>query len=889
MPSLFNRLIILINDENHFLKCNCHRKLHRLEKNIYSLSKYILMNTITRILLIFILFFQTFITQAQTYCPSSANLPYEQWNQSVSVSDGYANSYFLTPVKQGYGDYTNLTPAILLKGKSNLITISPTGSWSGDPRNANMFWRVWIDFNGDGIFTLSEQVISRQVVIKDGVFLDNEMAFTPPSNAKPGKTRMRISMKVGGYPEPCETFERGEVQDFTVDIRDGTVSSGRDTLRLVNVTGDTSVRQGGQVHLNITIKNTGTQASSPNTPVSIYQEQFDFPTRGAPITEERIASNRVSIGRSIQPGETVTVPVALTVSDSFTNISPDVFPFIPYGKTTVVLGNRSDFFSVSLVFPDVILDTLLFFYKINAILDKTDLSAEIFAADTTYAVGGSTVNYTVKITNRGTVKAKNVSTKIFTSPNRGDLIITPQRGFVSNEVFYFGTYIHQDWYAGDLAPGESLTAQVKIVIDSVYANQNTSFTAIADVFSNQIEDTNTSNNHAEKIFSRASTINPGNYCASKSNAPWEVWISKIEFNTINNESGKFKDISTAGYSDYTNLSTTVQRGTTYLLNITPASSWSGNLPNVYTKVWIDYNGDNIFDDSEAVIQYVGAAPFLPQIRIPNASATGTVRMRVAVKLGSFPSSCETFEKGEVEDYSLSFFTGGNNDSSDIAVSIATVPNFFTPYKVLNFTITADNISTQPFTNVNIEFKFPDNTASGGTAVTTRGTWNEYCAGGVQCFTWTIPNIPAKTTAVLVVPVFVLNPTSPIVATAKLLSSTPTDTNAANNTATISINAGASVAPLEQFLTTQFIPIVIEKISPNPTDGDLEIVLQSLDEREFILSFSDTYGRLIKSNSTQLEKGINKLHYDVSDLPQGIYFISHPTSNGVNMPIKFVKM
>ena len=79
------------------------------------------------------------------------------------------------------------------------------------------------------------------------------------------------------------------------------------------------------------------------------------------------------------------------------------------------------------------------------------------------------------------------------------------------------------------------------------------------------------------------------------------------------------------------------------------------------------------------------------------------------------------------------------------------------------------------------------------------------------------------------------------------------------------------------------------ISPNPTDGDLEIVLQSLDNREFILSFSDTYGRLVKSNSRQLEKGINKLHYDVSDLPQGIYFISHPTSNGVNMPMKFVKM
>ena len=566
-----------------------------------------IMNLFTRFLSVCILFFNISLVQAQTYCTSNANLPWEQWNERVSIADGYVSSSFPTPTKQGYGDYTNLTPAKILKSNGNLITISPTSSWSGDPRNANMFWRVWVDFNGDGVFTSSdEQVISRQIVFINGIFLDNEAAFTPPSNAKLGITRMRISMKVGGYPEPCETFERGEVQDFTVEIIDG-------------------------------------------------------------------------------------------------------------------------------------------------------------------------------------------------------------------------------------------------------------------------------------------TINPSNYCASKSNAPWELWISKVGFNTINNSSEKFKDFATAGYSDYTNLSTTIQRGTTYLLNITPGLSWSGNLSNVYTKGWIDYNGDNNFDDAEAVIQYVGAAPFLPQIRIPNAAATGTVRMRVAVKWGSFPTSCETFGKGEVEDYSLSFYTGGNNNNSDIAVSIATVPNFFTKYQVLNFTTTANNTGPQSFSNVNVEFKFPVNTTNGGTAVTTLGTWNEWCAGGIQCFTWTIPNLPANTTAVMVVPVFVLNPSSPIVATTKLLSSTPTDVNVLNNTATVSINAAPGFAPLEQFQTTQLIPMVIEKISPNPTDGDLEIVVRSIDERILVLSFNDAYGKIARNDSRRLEKGINKLHYDVSELPQGIYFVSPSLKGGLKLPMKFVKM
>ena len=45
------------------------------------------MKSITRIPLVCFLFFQAIITQAQNYCASSTNLPYEQWNQSVSIAN----------------------------------------------------------------------------------------------------------------------------------------------------------------------------------------------------------------------------------------------------------------------------------------------------------------------------------------------------------------------------------------------------------------------------------------------------------------------------------------------------------------------------------------------------------------------------------------------------------------------------------------------------------------------------------------------------------------------------------------------------------------------------------------------------------------------------------
>ncbi len=163
---------------------------------------------------------QPFVVQANTgnYCASKGIAPWQQWISNVSVATPIGSLNFPMTSKEGYGDFTNVPPATIYRGMGGLITITPQSSWGGDPNNANMFWRVWIDFNNDNIFSANEMVISRPVVIASGVFLDNETGFSVPANANLGKTRMRISMKVGGYPDPCETFERGEVEDYSVNI-----------------------------------------------------------------------------------------------------------------------------------------------------------------------------------------------------------------------------------------------------------------------------------------------------------------------------------------------------------------------------------------------------------------------------------------------------------------------------------------------------------------------------------------------------------------------------------------------------------------------------------------------------------------------------------------------
>lgn len=153
------------------------------------------------------------------YCTAKGTTPWEQWIEHVWTATGTGSTNFPATIKNSYGNFTNAPAAPIQRGQACLIGIDPKSSWGGDPRNANMYWRAWIDLNNDNDFDdAGEMVISRQVVISYGTFLDNEQAFTVPANAKLGKIRLRIAMKVGGYPSPCETFDRGEVEDYTVNI-----------------------------------------------------------------------------------------------------------------------------------------------------------------------------------------------------------------------------------------------------------------------------------------------------------------------------------------------------------------------------------------------------------------------------------------------------------------------------------------------------------------------------------------------------------------------------------------------------------------------------------------------------------------------------------------------
>jgi cephalosporin-C deacetylase len=139
-------------------------------------------------------------------------------------------------------------------------------------------------------------------------------------------------------------------------------------------------------------------------------------------------------------------------------------------------------------------------------------------------------------------------------------------------------------------------------------------------------------------------VNPS-ICSSAGQQPWEHWIDRVSIGSFSNASAK------EGYINFTQLAIPVTEGSTYPLQLTPGTSFS-SLPENW-RVWVDWNNDLDFGDAgELAFESSSLNAVFGQLVIPAGTAGKQVRLRVAMKNGSMPTSCENFLLGEVEDYQL---------------------------------------------------------------------------------------------------------------------------------------------------------------------------------------------------------------------------------------------
>jgi PKD repeat protein len=147
------------------------------------------------------------VTEYQvTYCESYGTNTSKEWIQKVDLGDFSNNS----GNDGGYGDYTGSSIS-LENGQNYSLTLTP--GFSG--RSGREFWRVWIDYNADGDFTDSGELVYSIDNKKSAV----SGSFTVPAGLVT-TTRMRVSMKANNGATSCEIFAGGEVEDYSISIND---------------------------------------------------------------------------------------------------------------------------------------------------------------------------------------------------------------------------------------------------------------------------------------------------------------------------------------------------------------------------------------------------------------------------------------------------------------------------------------------------------------------------------------------------------------------------------------------------------------------------------------------------------------------------------------------
>jgi hypothetical protein len=77
------------------------------------------------------------------------------------------------------------------------------------------YWAIWVDWNHDYDFDDAGELEFSTSSASTGVITGTVSA---PATAAPGLTRMRISMKYGSAPSPCEAFGFGEVEDYSLNV-----------------------------------------------------------------------------------------------------------------------------------------------------------------------------------------------------------------------------------------------------------------------------------------------------------------------------------------------------------------------------------------------------------------------------------------------------------------------------------------------------------------------------------------------------------------------------------------------------------------------------------------------------------------------------------------------
>jgi len=562
--------------------------------------------------------------QVQSLCPDTSTSGYSSSiNFSTLPETGYCSSQGLDSSEEyisffringqpnssgasGYSDFTSTTFQAT-KGETNLGVILATTT-SSQSRG----FRVWIDYNNDGVF--DDSASSTEVIYNvTSSNTSNYMSFTIPSAVTLGVKNMRVSMKRGGVSTPCEVFNFGEVEDYTINIIDINSCNNDTTAPVADV-----------------------------ATLSTINSQCEVTTLTIPTAIDDCVGNVSGTTTATLP-ITVSTTITWTYTDG-TNISTQTQEVVINDTTGPIVDVAN--------LPDIISSN-----------DITNLSSPTATDNCIGTIIGTTIT-TLPITVNTTITwtytdGTNITTQMQEVIINNTPICTasvPINSVISN-IQTNSVLVSWDAIANAMynIRYKEVTGSTWTIIPNITSNSYSITSLNPDTqYEVQVQslcpDTSTSGYSSSINFS---TLPETGYCSSQGLDSSEEYISFFRINGQPNSSGA------SGYSDFTSTTFQATKGETNLgvILATTTSSQSRGF-----RVWIDYNNDGVFDDSASSTEIIYSVTSsntsnYMSFTIPSTVTLGVKNMRVSMKRGGVSTPCEVFNFGEVEDYTINIIDG----------------------------------------------------------------------------------------------------------------------------------------------------------------------------------------------------------------------------------------
>jgi len=615
------------------------------------------------------------------YC-YAYGLSLNQWIAGVGMAE------INNPSGNGYGhsNFTNLQ-ANVARGQSYSITLTP----GTNAASTTVYWRVWIDYNGDGDFAdAGEQVVSMTGSSVSPV----TASIAVPQSAVTGATRMRAIMSTSGYSTSCATFNAvRDVEDYTINIQSPCPipsnltpsSSGYSHVGISwdSVPGATSYKArirrlpdfpweespwlttSGVVWINrlpctnyeIQVRsNCGTESYDNSIVVQTqgcednycysYGTSWDQWVAGvdmANITNNSVNgyghSNFTALQADVVKGQSYPITLTPGTNAASTTVYWRVWidyngdgDFGDFGEQVVSLvGNSLSPVSANIAIPQ---------------------SAAIGA--TRMRVTMSTVVYSASCATSGTrdVEDYTINIQALPPPCSAPVNLSPRSV----------GYAHLDFGWNPVPGAVQYQNQIRLLpngdwTDSGWFSDTTLLYGLDPCQEYEFQVRADCGNSNLSAYSSPLIVQTqgcdDNYCYSYGRSWWN-WIAEVSVAGLSNPSG-----NGYGHSDFTDFQVNMEKGQSYPVSLSPGTA-DVTATTVFWRVWIDYNGDGDFEDTgEQVLSTTGSSvsPVTDSVTIPTTAATGPTRMRVSMSVEQFAESCTIWPSNDnlpldVEDYTV---------------------------------------------------------------------------------------------------------------------------------------------------------------------------------------------------------------------------------------------